>query len=92
MSGYNVLVFLGAFVLPHGILEMPAAILATALALRLGAAVVSPPPKMTMGQGWLWALADFIKAFALIVLPLLALAAFVEANITPEIVVAVYGS
>lgn len=92
ISGYNVLVFLGAFVLPHGILEMPAAILATALALRLGAAVISPPPKMTMGQGWLWALADFIKAFVLIVLPLLALAAFVEANITPEIVVAVYGN
>jgi uncharacterized membrane protein SpoIIM required for sporulation len=89
--GYNPLVFLGVFVLPHGIVELPAAILATAMALRLGASVVSPPPGMTVSQGWLRALADFIKIFVFVVLPLLALAALLEVHVTPRIVVAVYG-
>ena len=92
MSGYNPLVFLGAFILPHGIIELPAAIFATAMAVRLGASIVSPPPGMTVSQGWLWALADFIKVFVFIVLPLLAVAAFIEIHITPQVVIAVYGN
>lgn len=92
ITGYNPLLFLGVFVLPHGIAELPAAILATAMALRLGASVVSPPPGMTVSQGWLWALADFIKTFIFVVLPLLVVAAFIEAHITPQIVIAVYGN
>ncbi len=35
--------FVLAFVMPHGVLEMPAAIIATALAVRLGAALIAPP-------------------------------------------------
>jgi uncharacterized membrane protein SpoIIM required for sporulation len=90
-AGYNPLVFVGVFIIPHGIAELPAAILATAAALRLGMAVVSPPPGMTISQSWLQALAHFIKLFFLVVLPLLLLAAFIEVNITPQLVVAVYG-
>jgi uncharacterized membrane protein SpoIIM required for sporulation len=89
--GYNPLVFLGTFVLPHGVVELPAAILATAMALRLGASLVSPPPGMTVSQGWLRALADFIKVFVFVVLPLLVLAALLEVHVTPRIVMAVYG-
>jgi uncharacterized membrane protein SpoIIM required for sporulation/ABC-type transport system involved in multi-copper enzyme maturation permease subunit len=92
MVGYNPLVFLGAFILPHGVFELPAAIIATAMALRLGASVISPPAGMTLSQGWLRALADFVKIFVLVVVPLLVVAAFVEAHITPQVVIAVYGS
>lgn len=89
--GYNPFVFLGAFVLPHGLLELPAAIIATALAARLGATFMSPPSGMSVSEGWLRALADFIKVFLALVLPLLALAAAVEVYVTPAIVIRIYG-
>ncbi len=91
ISGYNVLTFLGVFVLPHGIFELPAAIIATAMALKVGASIISPPPHMSISQAWLRALADWLRVFLLIVLPLLLVAAFIEVNLTPKIVVAVYG-
>jgi uncharacterized membrane protein SpoIIM required for sporulation/ABC-type transport system involved in multi-copper enzyme maturation permease subunit len=89
--GYNPVLFFSAFVLPHGLLELPAAIIATALAVRLGAAFMSPTRGMTVGEGWLWALADFVKVFLALVLPLLALAAAIEVHVTPAIVVRVFG-
>ena len=54
--------------------------------------VVAPPPGMTVSQSWLQALAHFFKLFLLVVLPLLVVAAFIEAHITPQLVVAVYGN
>jgi uncharacterized membrane protein SpoIIM required for sporulation/ABC-type transport system involved in multi-copper enzyme maturation permease subunit len=90
-AGYSPWLFLATFVLPHGLLELPAAIIATALAVRLGAAFISPPQGMTVGEGWLGALADSIKVFVALVLPLLALAAAVEVYVTPAIVVWAFG-
>ena len=89
--GYNPLLFFAAFVLPHGLLELPAATIATALAVRLGATFMSPRQGTTVGEGWLWALADFIKVFVALVLPLLALAAAIEVHVTPSIVVWAFG-
>ncbi len=89
--GYSPALFFAAFVLPHGLLELPAATIATALAVRLGAAFTSPPRGMTVSHGWLWALADFIKVFVALVLPLLVLAAAVEVHVTPYIVVWAFG-
>lgn len=86
-AGYSGILFLAAFVLPHGFLELPAAIIATALAVRLGAVFISPPQEMTVGEGWLQALADFVKVFIGLVIPLLALAAVIEVYITPLIVI-----
>jgi uncharacterized membrane protein SpoIIM required for sporulation/ABC-type transport system involved in multi-copper enzyme maturation permease subunit len=91
-AGYNPLTFLLAFVMPHGIVELPAAILATALAVRLGAVFVAPPRGMTVGEAWLQAVADFIKTFVAVVIPLLAIAAWIEVRITPAVVLAIYGS
>lgn len=82
--------FLLAFVVPHGVLEIPAAWLAYAFALRAGLATVSPG-KGQEGGGLLGALADFLRVFVLVVLPLLLLAAWVEAQITPQVVLQVYG-
>ncbi|MCX8067639.1 MAG: stage II sporulation protein M [Anaerolineae bacterium] len=90
-AGYNPFVFLATFILPHGVFELPAAILATALAVRLGATFVAPPRGMTVGEGWFQALADFVKVFLGLVIPLLALAAWIEVTVTPALVIATYG-
>ncbi len=42
--GYNPLTFLAAFVVPHGLFEIPAAAIATAFALRLGSFDHRAPP------------------------------------------------
>jgi uncharacterized membrane protein SpoIIM required for sporulation len=89
--GYNPLVFLAAFVLPHGLFEIPAAVIATAFALRIGASITAPREGLTVGEGLMAALADFVKIFLFLVVPLLLIAAFVEANLTPQIVVWIYG-
>jgi uncharacterized membrane protein SpoIIM required for sporulation len=80
----------GAFILPHGIVEMPAAIIATAMALRLGATLVSPPTGMTLSQGILLAVADLVKVFLFLVLPLLAIAAALEVWVTPWVITQVW--
>jgi uncharacterized membrane protein SpoIIM required for sporulation/ABC-type transport system involved in multi-copper enzyme maturation permease subunit len=88
--GASPLLFLATFVLPHGIAELPAIIAATGLALRLGAAVVSPPSGLSLRQGLLLALADFCKVFAFLVIPLLVIAAMLEVWLTPWIVTRVW--
>jgi uncharacterized membrane protein SpoIIM required for sporulation len=89
--GYSPLTFLAAFVLPHGLFEIPAAAIATAFALQLGASVTAPRPGLTVGEGMVVALADLVKVFIFLVVPLLLIAAFVEANLTPQIVLWAYG-
>ncbi|MCI0475545.1 MAG: stage II sporulation protein M, partial [Anaerolineales bacterium] len=84
------IVFLLAALLPHGILELPAAILATAFALRAGASIIAPPPGVTAGENLLRALADFVKIILFVVLPLLFIAALVEVNVTPQILMWMY--
>jgi uncharacterized membrane protein SpoIIM required for sporulation len=91
LLGYSPFTFLAAFVLPHGLFEMPAAAIATAFALRLGASVTAPRPGLTVGEGLVVALADLAKVFIFLVVPLLLVAAFVEANLTPQIVLWAYG-
>jgi len=92
LLGYNPLVFFAAFILPHGIVELPAAIIATAFALRMGASVVSPPKGLTVSEGLLLTLADFLKVFLFLVLPMLLIAAILEIWVTPQVVLAVYGA
>jgi uncharacterized membrane protein SpoIIM required for sporulation len=89
--GYSPLAFLAAFILPHGLFELPAAIVATAFALRMGASITSPRRAMTVGEGLVAATADFVKVFVFCVAPLLLIAAFVEAHVTPQIVIWLYG-
>lgn len=90
-AGYDPLTFVLTAVMPHGVLEIPAAIIATALAVRMGASLIAPPRGLTVGEGWIQALADFVKVFLAVVVPLLALAAAVEVFLTPALVLAVYG-
>ncbi len=84
--------FFAAFILPHGIFEIPAAILEGAAFLRLGASILAPPPGKTLGDGWLMALADWAKISLALVVPLLAAAALMEALVTPRVVQLLLGS
>ncbi|MBC7252015.1 MAG: stage II sporulation protein M [Anaerolineae bacterium] len=92
LLGYNPWVFFAAFILPHGIVELPAAVIATAFALRMGASVVSPPKGLTVSEGLLLTLADFLKVFLFLVLPSLLIAAALEIWVTPRIVLGIYGA
>ena len=84
LSGVNPVLFLAA-VLPHSVIEVPAVILATAAALRLGVVFIDPPKNTTVGEAWLQALSDLIKV-GLLVTALLIVAAFIEVYVTPVIV------
>jgi uncharacterized membrane protein SpoIIM required for sporulation/ABC-type transport system involved in multi-copper enzyme maturation permease subunit len=92
LLGYSPWIFFLAFFMPHGVVELPAAIIATAFALRVGASIISPPAGLDVGQGFLLSLANFSKVFFLLVIPMLILAAFLEINLTPQIVLLFYGA
>jgi uncharacterized membrane protein SpoIIM required for sporulation len=83
--------FFAAFILPHGVFEITAAVLAGAAILRLGASVLSPPAGKSLGEGWLAAAADWAKVSLALVVPLLAVAAVVEVLVTPLAVRLVLG-
>lgn len=83
--------FLLAYVAPHGVVELPTFILSAALGLRIGAALLAQPAGFTAGQNLLWALAQFVKTWLLVILPLVALAAVIEGLATPAVVRALYG-
>lgn len=83
--GVNPWLFLAVTVLPHGIVELPAAILATAQAMRVGDVILSPPEAGGGVNGMLRELGHFVKLFVSVVLPLLLLAAWIETKITPHL-------
>jgi stage II sporulation protein M len=90
-TGLPVTTFLAAMVLPHGILEIPAIILAGAAILRLGATLAAPAKDKTIGEAWIAALADWAKVMLSLVLPLLLGAAALEVLLTPRIAVWLLG-
>jgi uncharacterized membrane protein SpoIIM required for sporulation/ABC-type transport system involved in multi-copper enzyme maturation permease subunit len=90
LMGYNPWLFIVTFILPHGILEIPAVLIGMTFALRIGASLVSPPTGLDLGQGFIFTLANFFKILIFLLIPLLLLAAYIEANITPQLVLAVY--
>ncbi|RMG97697.1 MAG: hypothetical protein D6706_08235 [Chloroflexi bacterium] len=83
--------FLLGTIIPHATLEIPALVLATAAALRWHVSVISPPPRYTLSQVFILAAADFGRVLVGIAIPLLILAAFVEAFVTPDVLFWVYG-
>jgi uncharacterized membrane protein SpoIIM required for sporulation len=85
MAGLSPLPFVMA-ILPHGIVEIPAILIAGAAAVRLGSIVTRPPKDVTVGEAWLRALGDAIKVGIGVVLPLLVVAAMLEVWLTPQVV------
>ena len=76
--------------LPHGIFEIPALIIASAAVLRIGAVLVTPQSGRSLGVVLIDALADWCKVTLGIVLPLLAIAAVIEAYLTPVILMSMF--
>jgi ABC-type transport system involved in multi-copper enzyme maturation permease subunit len=91
-AGLSPWAFLLAFVLPHGVLEVPAIILAGAAILRLGATLAAPARGQTIGEAWLGALADWTRVMVALVLPLLLGAALLEVMLTPHVALWILGS
>ncbi|MFL5802239.1 MAG: stage II sporulation protein M [Roseiflexaceae bacterium] len=83
--------FLLGYVLPHGIIELPTALLGAALGIRIGAALMSPPKGFSVGQNILWSLAQFFKVWALVLLPLFLVAALIEGLVSPVVIAGLYG-
>ena len=70
-------------ILPHGIFEIPALMLAGTGVLYFGAVMVTPNPTKTVGEIFIYALADWFKIGIGIILPFLFIAALIEVYITP---------
>jgi uncharacterized membrane protein SpoIIM required for sporulation len=83
--------FLLGYVLPHGIIELPTALLGAAMGIRIGAALMSPPKGFTVGQNILWSMAQFFKVWALVLLPLFLLGSLIEGLISPVVIASLYG-
>ena len=90
LMGYSSLSIALAGILPHGLFELPALILASAAVLRIGAVLVTPQVGRSMGEVLLEGLADWMKVTLVLVLPLLGIAALVETYITPAILLWVF--
>lgn len=80
-----------AFFLPHAVLELPAAIISAAFAMRIGATIMKPVDGLDVGQSFLLSITDYVKVFVFLVIPLLLVAAFAEVNVTPRIAVWMLG-
>ena len=72
-----------AGVLPHGIFEIPALMIGSAAMLYVGVVIVTPQTGKSMGEVILELLADWTKIFLGVVVPLLVVAAIIEAYVTP---------
>jgi uncharacterized membrane protein SpoIIM required for sporulation len=86
-AGLDASQYLTALVLPHAIIEVPAAILSGAAILQLGMAAISLPKGSSLGEGWTTSLAEWARISIGIVLPLLITAAVLEVFLTPRIAV-----
>lgn len=84
--------FLLGFILPHGVVEIPAIILSGALIIRMGLTLVTPQENYTIGEAWIRTLADWARLIIFLVLPLLTLAAFLEVFVTPRVALALFGA
>jgi uncharacterized membrane protein SpoIIM required for sporulation len=75
-------------ILPHGIFEIPALILASAAILYIGIILVTPRPQLTLGEVLIEAIADWTRIGLGLVLPLLTIAAIIETWVTPVLLAA----
>ncbi|MEN6378239.1 MAG: stage II sporulation protein M [Methanofastidiosum sp.] len=75
-EGGNSLVFLMG-ILPHGVIEIPAILIAASQGFRLGKEIISPPPGKSRSESLRVNIRKGLKLFALII-PLLLIAALIE--------------
>jgi uncharacterized membrane protein SpoIIM required for sporulation/ABC-type transport system involved in multi-copper enzyme maturation permease subunit len=90
-SGFNPLTVLAAASMPHGIFEIPALILAGASILQIGASLVTPYRKQSIGEGLVSSMADCAKIILALVVPLFLGAAILEVFFSPLVLVRLLG-
>lgn len=81
--GYSPLALTFNGLLPHGIFEVPALILASAAMLRIGVVLVTPQMGRSLGEVLLELLSDWTKVVVGVVIPLLLVASVIETYVTP---------
>lgn len=86
LVGFSPLLTFAVGVLPHGLFELTALVLATAAMLRAGVLLVSPDTDKSIGETLLLSLADWFRVFIGLVVPLLAIAAVIEIYLTPVLI------
>jgi uncharacterized membrane protein SpoIIM required for sporulation/ABC-type transport system involved in multi-copper enzyme maturation permease subunit len=91
MVGVSPALVLFAGIMPHGIIELPSIILLSAAALHMGLRLVTPDEGRSIGETMIITLADVVKLLFGVCIPLLIIAALIEANITPQILLAAVG-
>jgi len=83
LLGYSPITLALNGLLPHGIFEVPALILASAAMLRIGVVLVTPQMGRSFGEVLLEQLADWTKVAVGVVVPLLLIASVIETYVTP---------
>lgn len=91
LAGQDPLSFFVATILPHAVVEFPALLIAAAAALRWHIVAIAPPPGRTLSEIFLAMAADFFRLLIGVAIPLLFLAACLEAFLTPQVVMWLYG-
>lgn len=90
LLGYSPLTLTINGLLPHGIFEVPALILASAAMLRIGVVLVTPQMGRSLGEVVLELLADWTKIAIGVVVPLLLIASIIETYITPVLLASAF--
>jgi len=83
LLGYSPVMLALSGILPHGIFEIPALVLASAATLHIGVVLVTPQIGRSMGEVVLELLASWAKIVIGVVIPLLFIAAVIETYVTP---------
>ena len=91
LTGVSPLTVLTAAIMPHGIFEIPALILAGACILQVGASLVTPYRKQTIGESLVSSIADWAKITLALVVPLFLGAAILEVFASPLLMVRLLG-
>jgi len=79
------------FIVPHGLIELPALLLVSTAIFHWGATTIALPPGRGLAEVWLEAAADFARVLLGLTLPLLVVAALVETLVTPAVIAWFFG-
>jgi uncharacterized membrane protein SpoIIM required for sporulation len=89
-TGLAASTFLVGFVLPHGVVEIPAIILTGSLIIRLGLTLVTPDDEQSIGEAWVRSLAEWARMVLCVIMPLLLIAAILEVYLTPTVAINIF--
>jgi uncharacterized membrane protein SpoIIM required for sporulation len=73
-------------ILPHGLFEITAIVIACAAVLHMGVMLVTPDPERTISQVLVESIADWFRVMTAFGVPLLVIAAVIESNVTPQLI------